>query len=226
MFERVTLRTARVPAAEAFYRTVLPGLERLWIVEGSPPSARLHLGFSAPARADVDEFWRIGTAAGYRSDGEPGPRPQYGPDYYGAFLLDPDGNSTEAVHHGSLRRGGIVDHLWIRVADVAASRAFYTTVAPHAGFELRLDTPERARFAGASGSFSVLAGARPTEHLHIAFPAPDNATVDRFHAAATGAGYRDHGAPGERLAYHEGDYGAFVLDPDGNNVEVVCHNEG
>jgi catechol 2,3-dioxygenase-like lactoylglutathione lyase family enzyme len=107
---------------------------------------------------------------------------------------------------------------------VAASRAFYATVAPHAGFELRLDTPERARFAGASGSFSVLRGARPTEHLHIAFPAPDNATVDRFHAAATGAGYRDHGAPGERLVYHEGYYGAFVLDPDGNNFEVVCHN--
>jgi hypothetical protein len=53
----------------------------------------------------VDEFWRVGTAAGYRDDGVPGPRPQYRADYYGAFLLDPDGNSIEAVHHGALRRG-------------------------------------------------------------------------------------------------------------------------
>ena len=73
---------------------------------------------------------------------------------------------------------------------------------------------------------TAFAGARPTEHLHIAFPAADNGTVDRFHAAASGAGYRDHGAPGERTDYHAGYYGAFVLDPDGNNVEVVCHNDG
>ena len=56
-------------------------------------------------------------------------RPEYGDDYYGAFLLDPDGNSIEAVHHGSLRSGGIIDHLWIRVADVNASQAFYDTIA-------------------------------------------------------------------------------------------------
>jgi catechol 2,3-dioxygenase-like lactoylglutathione lyase family enzyme len=60
--------------------------------------------------------------------------------------------------------------------------------------------------------------------LHIAFPARDNATVDEFHRVATQAGYRDNGAPGERSAYHEGYYGAFVLDPDGNNIEVVNHN--
>ena len=53
-----------------------------------------------PSRAHVDEFWRAGTEAGYRDDGAPGPRPQYSPDYYGGFLLDPDGNSAEAVHHG------------------------------------------------------------------------------------------------------------------------------
>jgi catechol 2,3-dioxygenase-like lactoylglutathione lyase family enzyme len=122
-----------------------------------------------------------------------------------------------------MREGATIDHLWIRVRDLRASRRFYATIAPHAGLQLRTDTPERARFAGATGSFSVVAGA-PTENLHMAFRAAENATVDAFHRAATAAGYRDNGAPGERPVYHPGYYGAFVLDPDGNNIEVVCHN--
>ena len=93
--------------------------------------------------SDVDTFWRAGVDAGYESDGEPGPRPIYGDDYYGGFLLDPDGNSIEAVHfEGSWT--GAVDHLWIRVADVPASKRFYETIAPHARIALGTDTPERA----------------------------------------------------------------------------------
>jgi catechol 2,3-dioxygenase-like lactoylglutathione lyase family enzyme len=106
---------------------------------------------------------------------------------------------------------------------VAESKRFYETIAPHAGFRLRYETPERASFADAGGSFSVVAGT-PTEHIHMAFSAPDNETVEAFHQAATEAGYRDNGPPGERPVYHEGYYGAYVLDPDGNNVEVVNHN--
>ncbi len=60
----------------------------------------------------------------------------------------------------------------------------------------------------------------------MAFPAAENATVDAFHEAATGAGHRDNGGPGERPVYHPGYYAAFVLDPDGNNIEVVNHNRG
>ena len=63
-----------------------------------------------------------------------------------------------------------------------------------------------------------------TEHVHIAFPAQDNATVQAFHAAAIAEGYADHGGPGERAIYHPGYFGAFVLDPDGHNIEVVNHN--
>jgi catechol 2,3-dioxygenase-like lactoylglutathione lyase family enzyme len=73
------------------------------------------------------------------------------------------------------------------------------------------------------GSFSVLSG-EPTENVHLAFPADDNATVDAFHAALTEAGYGDDGPPGEREIYHPGYYGAYVLDPDGNSVEIVNHN--
>ena len=240
MFDHVTIRVSDRRASERFYATVLAALgitathsgEHFaeWddfslsaASEPKPVTRRLHIGFVARSRAQADEFWRAGVDAGYRDDGAPGPRPEYGADYYGGFLLDPDGNSAEAVHHGSLRAGGNVDHLWIRVADVAASRRFYETIAPYAGFRLRKDTPERAQFAGDSGSFSVVAGT-PTEHVHLAFPAADNATVDAFHDAATAAGYPDHGPPGERPVYHPGYYGAFALDPDGNNVEVVSHN--
>ena len=96
-------------------------------------------------------------------------------------------------------------------------------VAPFGRFEQHHDSAERAGFSAGTGSFSVLAG-EPTVNVHMAFPADDNSTVDEFHAALTEAGYRDNGAPGERTIYHPGYYGAFVLDPDGNNVEIVCHN--
>jgi catechol 2,3-dioxygenase-like lactoylglutathione lyase family enzyme len=239
VFDHVTIRASDPAASERFYTTVLAtlGLEQTsggdfpeWddfslaaAAAGEPATRRLHLAFVAPSRAHVDEFWRAGTSAGYGDDGAPGPRPQYRDDYYGAFLLDPDGNSAEAVHHGAMRRGGGIDHLWIRVADVAASRRFYALVAPHAGFRVKDVSEERVQLAGASGSFSVVAG-EPTENVHLAFPAADDGTVDAFHGSATAAGYRDNGAPGERPVYHAGYYAAFVLDPDGNNVELVNHH--
>jgi predicted lactoylglutathione lyase len=179
---------------------------------------RLHIGFVAPSREHVEEFWRAGIEAGYRDDGPPGPRPQYRDEYYGSFLLDPDGNSAEAVHHGVLRTGGVIDHLWIRVADVAAAKSFYELVAPYAGFHLRRDLSERAQFADGPahrGSFSLVPG-EPTLHLAMAFPATRSATVEQFHRAAVAAGYQDNGAPVER----SGCYGASVLDPDGNVIEV------
>src|SRR5919201_4467487 len=132
-----------------------------------PATRRLHLGFVAPSRTHVDAFWQVGIDAGYRDDGVRGPRPQYGSDYYGGFLLDPDGNSAEAVHHGSLRTGGVIDHVWMRVADVAVAKRFYEVVAPYAGFRLRRELPERAQFVGESGSLSVVAGT-PSEHVHLA----------------------------------------------------------
>ena len=74
-------------------------------------------------------------------------------------------------------------------------------------------------------SFTLIRDERPlTEHVHLAFAAQDDATVRAFHAAALAAGYEDNGGPGERPVYHPGYYGAFVLDPDGHNVEVVNHN--
>ena len=94
---------------------------------------------------------------------------------------------------------GQIDHLWIRVRDPAASKRFYTTIAPFAGLELGVDEPGHVQFKGAGHSFSLIDDERPlTEHVHIAFSAQDDATVRAFHAAALAAGYEDHGGPGER----------------------------
>ena len=242
VFDHVTIRVSDREASERFYETVLRTIgvaqtyadedfaewddfSLMQACEETPVTRRLHVGFAASSRAQVEDFWQAGIDAGYRDDGAPGLRPQYTDDYYGAFLLDPDGNSAEAVHYHSVREGPGIDHLWIRVADVAAAKRFYEAVASHAGFELRRDTPERVRFAGEdrSGSFSLLPGTT-TENVHIAFPVAANATVDAFHRALIEAGYRDNGPPGERPVYHPGYYGAYVLDPDGNNIELVNHN--
>jgi catechol 2,3-dioxygenase-like lactoylglutathione lyase family enzyme len=135
---------------------------------------------------------------------------------------------VEAVHGEREHHvpGGQIEHLWLRVRDVAAARRFYAAIAPYAGLRIGIDEPGHVRFDGEDFSLSLLpAGGRPlTEHVHLAFPACDDATVREFHAAALAAGYADNGGPGERPAYHPGYYGAFVLDPDGHNVEVVNHN--
>ncbi|HYY63432.1 MAG TPA: VOC family protein [Gaiellaceae bacterium] len=238
MFDHVTIRSSDREASERFYDLVLAtlGLGRRpdpvyseWgdfsVAQASaekPVTRRLHVGFRAGSRELVDEFWRVGTEAGYRSDGEPGERPEYTPEYYGAFLLDPDGNSVEAVIH-EIPRQVSIDHLWIRVRDLDESRRFYELVSPWTGFGPRGRHKFGVGFACPQGSFSLIPG-EPTEHAHVAFPASDNGSVDAFHRAALGAGYRDNGRPGERPEYHAGYYGAFVLDPDGNNVEVVNHN--
>jgi hypothetical protein len=78
--------------------------------DANPVTRGLHIGFGAPSRADVDRFWQAGTEAGFRDDGSPGPRSEYREDYYGAFLLDPDGNGAETVHHGAIRGPEHIDH--------------------------------------------------------------------------------------------------------------------
>jgi catechol 2,3-dioxygenase-like lactoylglutathione lyase family enzyme len=240
VFDHVTIRVSDRAASERFYETVLGvlGIDESYageqftewgdfsLTEASawiPVTRGLHVGFGASSRERVDEFWQVGVDAGFESDGEPGPRPEYGDDYYGGFLLDPDGNSAEAVHFEDVGHG--VDHVWIRVRDIEASKRFYETIAPHARFATTTDTPERVMFSGdGPGSFSILSGDQLTENLHMAFPAEANQAVDDFHRAAVEAGYRDNGQPGERPNYHAGYYGAYVLDPDGHNVELVSHN--
>jgi catechol 2,3-dioxygenase-like lactoylglutathione lyase family enzyme len=231
MFDHVTIRVRDRAASVAFYTVALgPPLYDgafvdwgdLSLLEGPNVAKNLHLGFGVHDRAAVDEWWKRMVDAGYESDGEPGPRPEYTETYYGAFVLDPDGNSVEALHHEHSREGGL-DHLWLRTRDVVAQKGFYDAVAPIVGLRLASDTSDRARYTDGDGSFTFVRGEPLTEHVHFAFKAPDRATVDAFHAAAIAAGHTDNGAPGERPQYHPGYYAAFVLDPDGHNVEAVFH---
>ena len=114
--------------------------------------------------------------------------------------------------------GRLLDHLHLRVSDVAASKRFYAGALAPLGLGI---TSEGDGWFSADELF-VSADGPPTSGLHIAFQAEDRDAVERFYAAALAAGGRDNGAPGER-SYHPGYYAAFVLDPDGTNVEAVYH---
>jgi catechol 2,3-dioxygenase-like lactoylglutathione lyase family enzyme len=242
VFDHVTIRVSDREASRAFYELALGELgfeltssgehfDEWWDFSISqagadrPQTRGLHVAFTARSREAVDAWWRAVTEAGHPDDGAPGPRPEYHSRYYGAFVRDPDGNSVEAVFHGRLRPSpNRIDHLWIRVADLRASKRFYDLLAHHAGVRWGVRQDGRVHYAAANRSFAIVDDAPVTDSLHVAFPAHDNAAVDEFHRVLTAAGYRDNGSPGERPEYHRGYYGAFVLDPDGNNIELVCHN--
>lgn len=187
-----------------------------------PATRRLHIGFRAESPAVVDAWWQALTGAGYQSDGAPGPRPAYGPDYYGGFVSDPAGNSIEAVNNGPRRQPGVIDHLWLRVRSLDQASRFYETVCPTVGHTVE-HYPGRTQIRGSGATFSLVEGP-PTENLHLAFEAADKQTVEAFHQAGIQAGYASNGAPGERPEYHPGYYAAFLTDPDSHNLEAVFHD--
>jgi catechol 2,3-dioxygenase-like lactoylglutathione lyase family enzyme len=121
----------------------------------------------------------------------------------------------------------VIDHLTIGVRDLERSRRFYRAALAPLGFSERgpWSDEQREIAFGAEGAddFAISPSYRPGGELHIAFAADTRDAVDAFHAAALEAGARDNGPPGERPEYAPGYYGAFVLDPDGHNVEAVCH---
>ena len=125
-----------------------------------------------------------------------------------------------------LHRGRLIDHLQLVVRDVDASRRFYEAALGVLGITVGGDGDDwfwaDELFVSSAGS-EAAQGAL-TGRQHFAFQARNRAMVDAFHAAALAHGGRDNGAPGER-PYHPGYYAAFVLDPDGNNIEAVHHGE-
>jgi catechol 2,3-dioxygenase-like lactoylglutathione lyase family enzyme len=231
VIDHVNIRVSDFDASRAFYTLALgePSAagdflewDQFSLLPGPDVTRRLHVAFGVAGREHVDAWWRRLVEAGYESDGEPGPRPRYSPSYYGGFVLDPDGNSVEAVRHDDPRRS--IDHLWLRTRDVDAARRFYATIAPVVGLRLRYDAPGRVSFATGDGSFSFVRGDDATENVDLAFAVADAATVEGFHAVAVDAGYRSNGEPGQRPQYHAGYHAADVLDPDGHNVEAVFHD--
>jgi catechol 2,3-dioxygenase-like lactoylglutathione lyase family enzyme len=121
----------------------------------------------------------------------------------------------------------MIDHVGFRVGDYDRSKAFYLEALRPLAYEqvMEVDAPERGGAVGfgAQGKPDLWLEGRAGAPLHIAIASPDRATVDAFHAAALAAGGTDNGAPGPRPIYHEHYYGAYILDPDGTNVEAVCH---
>lgn len=116
--------------------------------------------------------------------------------------------------------GRLIDHVQLVVDDLDISKRFYRAVLQSLGRDL---SGEGDGYFFADELFvSAVEQGQAVSHMHLAFQAPDRDTVQRFHAAAIAAGGRNNGAPGERH-YHPGYYAAFVLDPDGNNIEAVDH---
>jgi catechol 2,3-dioxygenase-like lactoylglutathione lyase family enzyme len=242
VLDHVTIRAADLDQARAFYTPAFELLDGPQLIESHwglewgdysiapatghrPVTRRLHIAFTAKDRDQVDSWWQAMRDAGNPDLGAPGPRPEYSPSYYGAFIADPDGNNIEAVHHDHTRRGsGTIDHLWLRVSDLNAAAQFYATLAAVVGYELLKRQPGRVTLRrGGAPSFTLVHG-EPTENVHLAFAASDNVTVDAFHQAGINAGYTSLGEPGERPHYHPGYYGAYLADPDFNNIEAVHHN--
>jgi catechol 2,3-dioxygenase-like lactoylglutathione lyase family enzyme len=125
----------------------------------------------------------------------------------------------------------MIDHTGFTVSDMKRSRSFYTEALQRLGITLVMEVTAEQSGGGAHAGFGSDGKAffwigdhgRPGGPVHIAFTAGSREGVDSFYQAALGAGGRDNGAPGLRPHYHANYYGAFVLDPDGNNIEAVCH---
>lgn len=127
----------------------------------------------------------------------------------------------------------MLDHIGLHVSGFERSREFYRQVLATLGASLLMEVTAEQTGDGAHAGFGI--DGKPSFWIgtsrdvpvagpvHVAFTAPDRATVDAFHRAALQAGAKDNGAPGLRPHYHEHYYGAFVLDPDGHNIEAVCH---
>ena len=118
----------------------------------------------------------------------------------------------------------IIDHIGVAVSDPEKSRAFYTQALAPLGMEILMEAEGWVGFGreGMAG-FWIGPAEAPQRPMHFAFSAGDRGQVDRFHAAALAAGGKDNGAPGIREIYHPNYYAAFVIDPDGHNIEAVCH---
>ena len=125
----------------------------------------------------------------------------------------------------------MLDHIGLAVADFDRARAFYRAALKPLGLGVVMEVTAEETGGDAHAGFGdegkpffwVGTGAKPKGGAHVAFAAQTRAEVDAFHAAAIAAGGRDNGQPGLRPHYHPNYYGAFVYDPDGNNIEAVCH---
>ena len=125
----------------------------------------------------------------------------------------------------------MIDHMGLAVSDIAKSKAFYVRALAPLGYQLLMELSAAMTGHADVAGFGIppkpdfwIGVEKPNDPpIHIAFRASSRTVVDQFYAAAIAAGGRDNGPPGVRMLYHPHYYGAFVLDPDGHNIEAVCH---
>lgn len=120
----------------------------------------------------------------------------------------------------------MIDHVFLNVSDYERSRSFYERALAPLGVTLQMEYGKGGGFGLEGKPFFWIREQKPTGEMHVAFHCEAREPVDAFHAAALSAGGADNGAPGLRLHYHPTYYAAFVYDPDGNNIEAVCHTPG
>jgi catechol 2,3-dioxygenase-like lactoylglutathione lyase family enzyme len=128
----------------------------------------------------------------------------------------------------------MIDHIGVAVADMDRAKTFYTSALEPLGVGLVMEVSAEETGGDAHAGFGadniaffwIGTGAKPKGGTHVAFAVRTRAEVDAFYRAAIAGGGRDNGAPGLRPEYHPNYYGAFVFDPDGNNIEAVCHKPG
>jgi catechol 2,3-dioxygenase-like lactoylglutathione lyase family enzyme len=125
----------------------------------------------------------------------------------------------------------ILDHISMSVSDMARAKAFYAKALAPLGISIVMEIPRNVTGdhdvaglgKGPKPDFWLAAAGKTTPRVHVAFAAASRSEVDAFYKAGMAAGGTDNGPPGIRAHYHPNYYGAFVLDPDGNNIEAVCH---
>ena len=117
----------------------------------------------------------------------------------------------------------MIDHVGLCVTEYANSKEFFEEALRPLGYSLIMEFGGTSAGFGVKGKPDFWISQGRTAPVHVAIQSPNRATVDAFHKAGLAAGGRDNGAPGLRPEYHPSYYGAFILDPDGNNIEAVCH---
>lgn len=264
MFSHFTLGTNDLPRAEDFYSALMATLGQTLVDSSSeygylmfaPPERRhphlficrpfnnlpatwsngYHIAFNTPDARTVDLFHETALGKGGYDEGQPGLRPQYAKDYYGAYVRDPDGNKLQAVCYTGGRRaassGDIISHITIGHTDIERERTFYLAVLGTLGItELPEEGDAMSAGFGLAGFQLPVVYVQPTfdgrpatwgNGTHTAFAAPSRNSVDRFHAAALAHGGTCDGPPGLRPHYSEHYYGAYVRDAVGNKLQAVC----
>ncbi|MGM0239370.1 VOC family protein [Enterococcus sp. AZ103] len=118
----------------------------------------------------------------------------------------------------------MIDHLSLGVSDLSKSKEFYSKALAPLGYQVKIEMDHGICYGASDGGDLWILKSEPTK-IHVAFGTTKREIVDAFYQAAINAGGRDNGAPGLRPNYHENYYAAFVIDPDGYNIEAVCHQE-